>query len=624
MPGLRWPSLSADKNDVPLSSDVSLPAGFIRALGAASTQEQMLRVTADWLPKMIVAERASIALPMSPHHMELYAFGGTAEVVRADAEMPIATSMVGEAYRKRSMVLVEDMAESHFDELPALVKAGLRSAVAAPMVSGDRCLGTVNVANSQPGSFSSVDHELVQTVADLIAGSLSLVQAAEQEKIRAMTDDLTGALNRGAVLAELNKRFDDEDDQPSLLFLDLDGFKLINDIHGHNVGDQVLRILVSRIRSRLADGDLLGRLGGDEFLVVLRDDGNGCRAEELAGEISTACGTAVVIRSLKIDLSLSIGVASPSSGVESATDMLADADRAMYRAKRSDRSLVVADDEIRRQTAMLTVVDRDLDIAMADQSIVFHYQPVRELATGRITGVEALIRWQHPQYQAIPPPLLIDRIEATGRVASFTRWCLDVVARDMTAIRGAVPSFSGGRIGVNLSPLQLAMSDCADMHASACLHYGLDPADILVEVVESSAINPGDEAERTLHKLADNGAQIGLDDFGTGHNALGYFTQFPIHMMKFDRSLVGVLTTNSDAYTILKVLASMCQELGIAAVAEGIEQEEEMVACRQFGIDYGQGWHLGRPKPLANLIELLQEESEGLLLADSVTAPAVS
>ncbi len=601
------------------TSDVSLPAGFIRALGAASTQEQMLRVTADWLPRVLETERASVTLPVSAHDLELYAFGGSAEVTRTNLRFPIARSMVGKAFRSRRLVVVDDIVGSPFEDLLSLADAGLRSAITAPMTSGGRCLGTVNLANSQPGFFSATDHELLQAVAELIAGSLGLVQAAEQEKVRAMTDDLTGALNRGAVLSRLEDQFANENARPSLLFLDLDGFKLINDIHGHNTGDQVLRIFVSRIRSAMTDSDILGRLGGDEFLLVVGDDDAGTRAEMLAEKILTMCATPVVIRRLKIDLSLSIGVASPCLGVESASDMLADADRAMYRAKRSEAEMVVADDEIRRLTAMLAVIDHDLDAAMVGQMMTFHYQPVRELATGAIAGVEALIRWQHPQYQAIPPPLLIDRIEATGRVASFTRWCMQTVARDLTTLRQAVPSFETGRIGVNLSPLQLAMSDCADIHASACLEYGLAPSDLLVEVVESSEIRPGDEAEKTLHKLADNGALIGLDDFGTGHNALGYFTQFPIHVMKFDRSLVGVLTTNSEAYTILKVLASMCQELSIAAVAEGIEQEEEMLACRDFGIEYGQGWHLGRPKPLDDLVELLLSEST-LAVADGFAA----
>lgn len=603
--------VGADGPTVPSNPEVSLPSGFIRAVGAASDEEQMLKATAEWLPRIIAVERVSVALPISATHMEIYAFGGTSDVVRNEHEIAIGSSMIGHSYSERRMVLVDDLPAAPYDELKPLIKAGLRSAVVAPLISGGRCLGTVNLASDQPSFFTETHSELLRTVGELIAGTLNLIQMAAREKIRAMTDDLTGSLNRGAVLDKLDRQFEGGGACPSLLYLDLDGFKLINDIHGHHVGDEVLRILAGRIKSKLRDGETLGRLGGDEFLIVVNEDNYASRATELAERILDVCEDPIVIRRLKINPALSIGVAGPrpqqSSEVSKAVELLADADRAMYRAKRSGSRMVVADEEIRRKTAMLTVIDRDLDRALAERSIVFHYQPVCDLASGDIVGAEALIRWRHPEYGAIPAPLLIGRIEATGRVSSFTRWCLDTVARDLTTIRQAVPAFADGRVSFNLSPLQLAMSNCADLVLTTCRRYGLEPRDLPVEVVESSEIRPGDEAETNLRKLSDAGSVIALDDFGTGHNALGYFTRFPIHVIKFDRSLVGVMTESREAFKILKAMAAMSRDLGIMSLAEGIEHQEEMDACHQLGIHYGQGWHLGRPKPLDELITILQE-----------------
>lgn len=582
----------------------------------------MLATTAQWLPRLVEGERASIALPIDDEHLEIHAFGGTAELIYAN-DIPVDSSLIGLAYRQKRTLMVPDIDAIIGQDVSALQQAGLRSAIVAPMLNGGRCLGTVNLANTKPLFYSETDRLVVQAVADLLAGFLNLIQMAETEKLRAMTDDLTGALTRKAALQRLEAMFSRKSGRPSLIYVDMHGFKLVNDTYGYEAGDHILRFVAERMRRLVGPDDMMGRIGGDEFLVAVHDDGAGLRAEELARSMLAIGEQPVAVRSLEIQPRLCVGVASPCDAVSSATELLANANQAMATAKEAESTLMVADETIRRRTTMLSVVDRDLDAAMADGSIVFHYQPLRDLRSNEVRGAEALIRWHHEEFGAIPAPLLIERIEATGRVADFTQWCLDKVAGDLLTMRAAAPSYARKSIALNLTPRQLALAEYPDLHTDTFALHGLSLDDVTVEVVESSAIEAGDQAENTLLRLAEAGVRISLDDFGTGHNALGYFTRFPIHTIKFDRSLVGVMASHEAAYKILRALASMACDLGILSVAEGIEHQVEASMCQELGINFGQGWHLGRPIPLDDFIAVLVDE-EPKRLSDQSSATNVA
>lgn len=583
--------------------DLSRLSGLVRALGTAENRDQMLDAMAETLPAMMQVDRSSVALPRSATHMQIFAFGGAVSDERATWEIPIETSMLGRAARQNRMLVLDDLTGSAYHEMAALAEAGLRSAMVAPISVGDTCLGTVNLASRYHGFFTPPRQELARAVAELIAGSLNLMRLAERERSRAMIDGLTGCLSRSAILDHLDGQFGHGGHRPSVIYLDLNGFKLINDVHGHHVGDRILTIVARRITSRLGSGEHLGRLGGDEFLIVVDEDDRGHRAEAVARSLPAVSEEPIAVDRLEITATFSIGVANPALTANgTAGELMADADQAMYRSKRSARTIVVADEEIHRHTSMLSAIDRDLDRAMDQGALVLHYQPVCWLDTGTIAGVEALVRWEHPEYGWIPAPLLIDRIEATGRTASFTRWCIESATRDLAVFRRALPALGEGRVGVNLSPRQLALPQCAELLVEACDRHGLRPSDVLIEVIESAAISVGGQAEETLGRFAAIGATIVLDDFGTGDNALRYFTRFPVHGIKFDRSLVGALTTTPEARKILQAMAIMSRDLDLSSVAEGIETEEELEACRGLGLLFGQGWLLGRPAPRDELI----------------------
>ena len=587
---------------------IALPPGFIEEIARARDQLSVLQTAAEWLPKIIGGERSSVSLPIGDDRLGIYAIGGDL-VMKPGADLPIATSIVGEAFCSQQVVIVPDLELSDHAEAAVLRSGGLRSAMVAPMVSSGRSLGTLNIGNSQPDWFTQIDKQRISAIASLIASFMNVHELAERERTRATTDDLTGVLARQAVLEEVAAAFLSDPQRPSLLFVDMDGFKTVNDTHGHQAGDQVLRLVARRMERLLGERDALGRLGGDEFLILVREDPIGERASCLAAAMVESCATPIALGSVRIAPRLSIGVAAAEDAESSADQLLLDADQALYAAKRSGGGIARADAEIREQAALVAVIDRDIDVALERSLLEYHYQPIRCLASGDLLGAEALVRWNHPEFGAVPPPLLLERVEATGRIDRFTEWSLNRVASDLAYARLLMPAHRDLTFSVNLSRHQLAWSGCAESFFESCNVHGLQTSDLVAEVVESSEIQTGDAAEETLRTLAGSGAAIALDDFGTGHNALGYFTRFPIHAIKFDRSLVRAMATDDKARRILTALASMSRDLGIVTLAEGVETQRELELSAQAGIPHGQGWHFGRPASLAGLIALAQREA---------------
>lgn len=579
----------------------------MRELAAATSQQGVLTVTAKWMPLIISSERSSIALPHDGVHLQIYALSGSL-ILPQGTRLPIATSIVGEAFASQEIVKVDDLAMSTGSEAHVLREAGLRSALVCPITVGGRSLGTVNLGNRKRNFFTTEHIQLLSAVVDLIASFLSVHARAQSEHDRANTDHLTDALSRGGILDHLEHEFTFEPRKPSLLYLDVDGFKAINDTHGHLVGDEVLRVFAQRISGVIRDFDRVGRLGGDEFLVVVRRDPNGRTARRIAERIEEVCTMPIIVRSICIQPAVSIGLASIENSTSTADDLLHDADQAMYASKTADRRITVADETIRDRAIMIAAIDRDLDRGMESGEITYHFQPIRDITTREIMGAEALIRWTHPQLGSIPAPLLIDRLEKTGRTEAFTRWSLETVASHWSIVHSELPWTRNKAVSLNLTPRQLSWQGYADLHFETLTLHGFRPQDIIVEVVESAEIETGDAAERTLKQLGEGDVVIALDDFGTGHNALGYFTMFPIHAIKFDRSLVGIAEENHTARTILAGLASLSHELGVVSLGEGVETEAEARICQQLGITHGQGWHFGRPGPLAKMIELLRQE----------------
>jgi len=600
---------------------VHLPTGFVRELASTRSQQALFSAIIEWMPRVIGAQRVSVGVPHGPDHLRLCS-EPECSALPDGAVLPIATSFAGQAFRTQQVVELPVIGDSEAEEVEQLEAAGMQAALIAPMVSGEVCLGTINVANKAQHYFTRTDAQMLRSIADLTAAFLSVHQLADGAHERSKRDALTGLFNRSAVLAHLEICFETSRDSLAILHLDIDGFKTINDNHGHDCGDEMLQRLTERMQTVLAGDEILGRLGNDEFLIIVTDPHTDDALVEMAERLVAVCCAPITIRYIEIEPSVRVGIARADATTTSARDLLADADRAVHAAKTSHNAVQISNPMVRSQAALVSGIDQDLDIAMMSRAIVFNYQPICDMATSELMGLEALVRWHHKALGDLPASLITSRVWATGRTDTFTRWSLETITREFAAMRRRNRGFSG-RVGINLTPRQLTWPGLLDCFLGAIEQVNLSPSDIIIEVVESAEITPGDACEITLNRLAESGAPIALDDFGTGHNALGYFTMFPIHAIKFDQSLVQAMPSSIAARSIVASLTLMADDLNVTPIAEGIETHEQAQLCAERGISLGQGWLYGRAHPISAFTNTtgFSPDNDSAAMSDEASLP---
>lgn len=425
-------------------------------------------------------------------------------------------------------------------------------------------------------------------------------QSVHEEQLRfaATHDPLTGLLSRAEVIRVLEERLEQRTGTEivALLFVDLDDFKSVNDGYGHVVGDAVLREIAGRLEAVAGHPHAIGRMGGDEFLVVVTGPSRRL-VMQLGDEIRVALAEPVLTGASLVQQRLSIGIAMSSHPLVTAEQLLVDADLAMYSAKRGSREVAVADNTTRADANRRLAIEKDLREALANDLLRMHYQPVCDLRTGEVLGAESLVRWNHLRYGYLNPVLVIERAEVIGIIDSVTEWMVERIVRDWAQIQKSIPSMRNRAVSVNLTARQLNWAGYLECHFAALERHGLDPDCFIVEVVESSQIGLGEIAETTLREIAAGGGIVALDDFGVGFNALDYFTRFPVHELKIDRALVSSLDQEATR-VILRGIVQIAEKLGTSVLAEGVETEEEARACAELGMAHGQGYWFGRPLPL--------------------------
>jgi len=419
-------------------------------------------------------------------------------------------------------------------------------------------------------------------------------------------DDLTGVLSRAAAMRELEQRFERAPTSTAVLYIDLDGFKGVNDGYGHLVGDEVLRTFAQRISTTVGDRHPVARIGGDEFLVVL-DVESTDDAVALAQKVANILSSPVQLADLAVTQRFSIGLARSSTELAAqlphtttprmrAERLLIEADMAMYVAKRDQLAVALADESTRTWSMRRLVIERDLPAAITRGDIEFHYQPLVDLDSRKWAGAEALLRWEHPELGLLPPELVVERAEVIGCFDDLSRFTIDTVARDWAELLRHAPVMRHHQAAVNASPRQLTWDGFVDAHLEALEREGLRPDQFVVEVTESSRVELHTGAATNLTKLAETGSSVCLDDFGVGYSALAYFTQFPIDAIKVDRSLVAELRGDASMpERLLRGVVRLAQDLGTRLVGEGVETEAAASHCHSLGIRVGQGTHLGPP-----------------------------
>jgi diguanylate cyclase (GGDEF)-like protein/PAS domain S-box-containing protein len=427
---------------------------------------------------------------------------------------------------------------------------------------------------------------------------------------QARHDSLTGLPNRAAVLERLQAALDDRRVQPvSVCFVDLDRFKLINDSHGHAVGDRVLAALARKLELAVRPTDLVGRFGGDEFVIVGTGIVDGHEALSLAERIQQALAEPLHVRRRELFINASIGIALGQSG-DSAETILRNADTAMYRAKDRGRNCVAFfDAQMQDEAQRLLRTENELHRAVERGELTLHYQPIVAYGSTEVDSVEALVRWEHPQRGLIAPGDFIPVAEETGLVVPIGEWVLreacSWAARVGEELRRPI------RVSVNVSPRQLSEPGIVDLVDEVLMTSGLPARLLCLEVTENVLVRDAGAAIVTLTALHDRGVKVAIDDFGTGWSSLTYLQQFPVDEIKLDRSYVSRVEEDPAAATIVGSLITMAHTMGLSVTAEGVETAGQDAFLREHDCDTAQGYLYAKPQDSLNAAQVLRN---GILL----------
>ncbi|RKS68032.1 diguanylate cyclase (GGDEF)-like protein [Motilibacter peucedani] len=419
---------------------------------------------------------------------------------------------------------------------------------------------------------------------------------------KALYDPLTGLPNRVLFLEHLEQALRDaqRSGRPAAVaFVDVDDLKAVNEVLGHEAGDELLITVAHRLRRSLRASDVAGRLSGDEFAVVCPRL-NGAQELSAIGErLLTTVAGACMLGGREVAASVSVGLAQTGGApVSSAAALLGHADEALRRAKRRGKRQYVVfdaalDDELRARRA----VESELSDALAGGQLRVHYQPVVDLTAGRVVGAEALLRWQHPVRGLLGPDEFLPLAEDTGAIVELGRWVLDQACAQAALWRAQRP---GVTVAVNVSPRQLGRGDVALAVEESLERHGLDPGGLRIEVTES-ALTESSSARSELWEIDASGVPVGIDDFGTGYASLSYLRQLPVGFIKIDRSFVADMVSDPDQHAIVASVTSLALALGIGVVAEGVETGAQAEALVALGCTTAQGFLYARPMPAEEL-----------------------
>ena len=421
--------------------------------------------------------------------------------------------------------------------------------------------------------------------------------AEERVQFLAYYDALTGLPNRTLLQDRLVKALDSalrRKERVALLFLDLDRFKDINDSFGHSFGDLLLQIIAARFKSGVRKQDTVGRLGGDEFLIVLTNVKEIAYASFVAERLMRAMSAKFVIQGRSLSISCSIGISIfPEDGMDSES-LLKNADAAMYSAKESGRNnFRFFTEDMNAQGVERLTLENGLRLALDKKELFLVYQPQMNIATGKIIGLEALLRWQHPTLGLMPPNRFIRIAENCGLIVPIGEWVLRTACAQVRKWQDeGIPVMS---IAINVSTVQLRQKDFCELIRSVLNKTGLDPQYLELELTESIFLTDADETLSTIKKLKAMGLTLAIDDFGTGYCNFIYLRQFRISKLKIDRSFIRDVAVNPDDAAITTAIISMAKSLNIKVIAEGVEDEAQMSFLRAHQCDEIQGYYFSKP-----------------------------
>ena len=450
----------------------------------------------------------------------------------------------------------------------------------------------------------------------LTKANLQLESANEELRRRAFIDPLTGLPNRMLFedrLLHAMQRYDRDDDSRArrepcklaVLFVDLDGFKPINDMLGHAVGDEVLKEAARRLRTATRDSDTVARIGGDEFVLLAEDVSDVADCASLANRVIQVLAQPLEVQGHQVTLSGSVGVALyPEHGDR--MKLVQNADAAMYTAKRAGgNTYALFESRMNEGLQEQLSLQHDLRHALERGELQLHYQPKIDARQGRLQGVEALLRWQHPTRGMVGPNVFIPIAERFGLINGLGNWVIEESCRQMRVWADEGLSMN---VAINLSVHQLRTEELVPRIESALARYQVMPSQLLCEITESVAMEDIESTQRAFEALSRIGVYLSIDDFGTGYSSLSYLRQLPARQLKIDRSFVADIEVRPDARAIVSAVIQLAHQLGLRVVAEGVETEGQRDILLVLQCDELQGYLLARPMAVEALDDWLQKQ----------------
>ncbi|HUF32599.1 MAG TPA: EAL domain-containing protein [Acidimicrobiales bacterium] len=511
----------------------------------------------------------------------------------------------------------------------------VQSAMSIPLVHRDTLLGVLNLNAGSGRQFSEYDLRALSLFGEHAAAAIGNARlyevtatTAKNMTHEALHDPLTRLPNRtlfaDRVAHALHRRRSRET-EVAVLFLDLDDFKRVNDSWGHQVGDELLCAVAARLRAVVRDGDTACRLGGDEFAILIDEASGPGEALATADRIITALCAPFSLAGRDVAVRASIGVALSEENIPDAAELLRNADVAMYLAKDEGKACA----RLYRDGMHTSVLERlelesDLGRAVEQNELLLHYQPMVDLGSGRITGFEALVRWEHPTLGVLPPDRFVPLAEQSGLIVAIDRWVLLAACTQGRAWQLAHPEEAPLMVGVNLSTRQLEHDSVVDLVTLALEVSGLDPAHLVIEITESWVLQDTQAGARRLLGLHDLGVRLAIDDFGTGYASLSYLKHLPVDIIKVDRSFVEGLGQTPEDNVLVRAIIRLGETLGLEVIAEGVERLDQVEALRGLGCSTAQGWHFSHPVPVDDFSDLLVQQRAGIGCADIARQRATS
>ena len=542
-----------------------------------------------------------------PRRWEMVATRGVPdEMVDDTREGEVGEGCGGRAIAEGRLIVIEDY-EHEEGTVRAFVDDGVRAAMGAPVRERGDVVGSLVVATHAAGrQYSQAEREILLAFAEHVSLALNDARAVNDAIHQAFHDSLTGLPNRSLLLDRLQQalaRSQRSGSQVGLMFCDLDDFKTINDSLGHAAGDELLVAVAQRLAGCIRPGDTAARFGGDEF-VLLFDELDRKQVTEPAQRILEALRRPFKIRGRDVVVGVSIGIA---AGVDNAEDMLRNADLALYRAKGAGKGRFELFEQ-RMHTAMVErlELEGDLRLALRRNELRLAYQPIVRLMDGSTTGVEALVRWQHPERGLLKPDAFIPIAEDSRLVVPLGRWVLQEACRQAMIWQAAL-SGDAPIVSVNLSGVELAAGDLTPYVESVLTQTGLSPDRLMLELTETALVQDLDLARARLGELKSLGVRIAVDDFGTGYASLQHLRSFPVDVLKIAKPFIDGVAGRHEESALARAIIDLGSSFNLGVIAEGIETNAQRDRLISLGCDLGQGFLFAKPAFAAELTPALMQ-----------------